>query len=172
MGRDPREEFYNNRREQLQQRFPKIDCQRSRTLLGLLHTHDVLQEILELKLRPFGLSSSAFNLLNILEHSEPECLPLHEISRLMVTSRANISGLVDSLVKRQLVSRTSHPQDRRVKLCQLTSQGKELLNQAFPSQIQWLEELTQAFSQSELEQFGTFLARLRAALADLSSPSA
>ena len=158
---DPRDEFYQKRLQQLDGQWHGLDPAACLIILGLLHTHDCVHEALSQTLQKFGLSISAFNLLTILEKQENQCLPLHEIGRLMVTSRANITGLMDSLCKRGYVERTPHPSDRRTKLARLLPAGQTIVDQAWPAQIQQVGRLTSAFTASEGDQIVQLLGKLR-----------
>ena len=158
---DPRDEFYQKRLQQLDGQWHGLDPAACSIILGLLHTHDCVHEALSQTLQKFGLSISAFNLLTILEKQENQCLPLHEIGRLMVTSRANITGLMDSLCKRGYVERTPHPSDRRTKFARLLPAGQKILDQAWPAQAQRISQLTTAFTTAESGQIVHLLGKLR-----------
>lgn len=166
---DPREEFYQRKLQQLDGRWSQIDPGRCLVVVGLLHAHDCLESFFNQSLQRYGLSSSAFNLLNILEQQEHQCLPLHEIGRLMVTSRANITGLMDSLCKRGLVERQAHPHDRRIKLARLLPKGQQFLDEMIPEHMKLIEHLTAEFSPDECQQLVSLLRKLRQK--SLSQPS-
>lgn len=158
---DPREEYYQKRLRHLDSRWRCHEAARSTVVLSVLHTHDCLDQVLSQNLQPFGLSGSAFNLLAILEKQENRCLPLHEIGRLMVTSRANITGLIDSLVRRGLVERIPHESDRRIKLARLLPAGQELLERIFPSHLALVERVTEQLTEEESLQLVALLKKLR-----------
>lgn len=131
---------------------------RALVVLGILHTYDCMHGVLSAELQRFGLSSSAYNLLTILDKQENQCLALHEIGRLMVTSRANITGLVDSLVKKGLVDRVPHESDRRIKLAKLLPAGRHLLEEVTPIHIRLITQLTSTLSD---EERGTLIALMK-----------
>lgn len=158
---DPRDEYYLKKLQQLDGRWAGLDPAACLIVLGLLHTHDCVNEVLARELQVFGLSSSAFNLLTILEKQENQCLPLREIGRLMVTSRANITGLVDSLCKKGYVERVPHPSDRRIKLARLVTAGQQLLEQVSPSHVRLIGQLTAAFTPQECLTLTGLLKKLR-----------
>ena len=130
-------------------------------VLGILHTYDCVHGVLSAELQRFGLSSSAYNLLTILDKQENQCLALHEIGRLMVTSRANITGLIDSLCKKGLVDRVPHDSDRRIKLAKLLPAGRQLLQQVTPIHIQMITQLTSTLSAEERNAFVELMKKLR-----------
>ena len=57
--------------------------------------------------------------------------PFKELADALACTRATITGIVDTLEKKGLVTRTPHPDDRRSMLVKLTAEGKRLL-QATP----------------------------------------
>lgn len=73
----------------------------------------------ELNLHP----AQAGTLLNL----DPEIpMPMHELATRLACDNSNVTGLVDRLETRGLVSRESSPDDRRVKRVVLTRAGREL----------------------------------------------
>ena len=158
---DPRENYYQNKLQQLDGKWAGLDASRALVVLGLLHTYDCMHGVLSAELQRFGLSSSAYNLLTILEKQENQCLALHEIGRLMVTSRANITGLIDSLCKKDLVERVPHESDRRIKLAKLLPAGRQLLQQVTPIHIQMITQLTSTLSAEERNTLVELIKHLR-----------
>ena len=158
---DPRESYYQKKLQQLDGKWAGLDASRALVVLGLLHTYDCMHGVLSAELQRFGLSSSAYNLLTILEKQENQCLALHEIGRLMVTSRANITGLIDSLCKKELVERVPHESDRRIKLARLLPGGQQLLDQVTPIHIQLITQLTDTLSLEERASLVALMKKLR-----------
>lgn len=158
---DPRETYYQKKLQQLDGQWASLDPSSALVVLGILHTYDCLHGVLSAELQRFGLSSSAYNLLTILDKQENQCLALHEIGRLMVTSRANITGLIDSLCKKGLVDRVPHESDRRIKLAKLLPAGRQLLQQVTPLHIQLITRLTSTLSAEERTTFVELMKKLR-----------
>ncbi|MBX3170496.1 MAG: MarR family transcriptional regulator [Candidatus Eremiobacteraeota bacterium] len=158
---DPRETYYQRKLQQLDGQWACLDASRALVVLGILHTYDCMHEVLSAELQRFGLSSSAYNLLTILDKQENQCLALHEIGRLMVTSRANITGLIDSLCKKGLVDRVPHESDRRIKLAKLLPAGRRLLQEVTPIHIQLITQLTATLSDEERAIFVELMKKLR-----------
>jgi MarR family 2-MHQ and catechol resistance regulon transcriptional repressor len=78
--------------------------------------------------------------LNLL-HESPEGLSQIELSRELIMHRSNITGLVDRLEERGLVSRKDNATDRRVYRVVLTARGRELIAQILPEYYQAAEEV-------------------------------
>lgn len=166
---DPREHYYQNKLRQLDGHWAGLKPASALVVLGVLHTYDCMHGVLSAELQKFGLSSSAFNLLTILDKQENQCLALHEIGRLMVTSRANITGLIDSLCKKELVDRVPHESDRRIKLARLLPAGHELLQQVTPIHVRLIQELTAELTSEECSTLVSLLKKMRKRALDLGA---
>jgi len=92
-----------------------------------------LIEGLEKRLRQFQgytlkesrLTSPQYLILGLL--SEQDGRPFKDLAEALACTRATITGIVDTLEKKGLVTRNPHPQDRRSMLVRLTDGGKALL---------------------------------------------
>lgn len=105
---------------------------RYEALLQLLRTADTLWNASRVFFARWDLSPSQFNVLNLLS-DQPEGLSQIELGRLMITHRSNVTGLVDRLEKRGLVSRNDVDGDRRAYRVTLTAAGKKLLDPVLPA---------------------------------------
>ena len=123
-------EFYEARIDRLSAEMPGFRPDIVRAIIALSWAHDSTSRRLNGFLGDYELSTATFNVLVIL--SERQALTLSELSQLLVKTAANVTGLIDGLVKRGLVEREPHPQDRRTKLVSLSQAGKELLTEIFP----------------------------------------
>src|SRR6266516_2832375 len=66
----------------------------------------------------FDLSPVQCHVLHLIEPGRP--LPMSRLADTLSCDASNVTGLVDRLESRGLVRRRSSPQDRRVKVLQLT----------------------------------------------------
>jgi DNA-binding MarR family transcriptional regulator len=93
--------------------------------------------------RELGLRPASFGALRALE--EPRTMS--QIAAVLHCDRSNVTGIVDGLEERGLARRTPSEQDRRVKLIELTSEGRRVrarLMQAFEKPPAWLTALSAA----------------------------
>jgi MarR family transcriptional regulator, 2-MHQ and catechol-resistance regulon repressor len=93
----------------------------------------------------------------ILSHATPDGVPLSEISARMLCDNSNLTGIVDRLISKGLVERRPDPQDRRVSLICLTSQGADKLRRIRPRHYASVRERLRALSQTEIQQLRTLL---------------
>lgn len=125
----------------------------------MLRTADALWNASRLFFGQWNLSPSQFNVLNLLSH-KPHGFSQIELGRLLITHRSNVTGLVDRLEKRGLVSRTDDAGDRRAYRVLLTGDGKRLLEQILPGYYTLAGQAWGGMSVARARQFATALAKL------------
>src|SRR6059036_1899046 len=94
--------------------------------LDLLRTTDMVSRGLVQVLKTEDLSATQYNVLRILRGA-PEGLPWGEIASRMITRDPDVTGLLDRLEKRGLISRCRETKDRRMILTRITPAGLNLL---------------------------------------------
>jgi DNA-binding MarR family transcriptional regulator len=102
-----------------------------RALMELLRTADALWNASRVFFERWDLSPSQFNVLNLL-HLNPDGLSQTDLSRQLIMHRSNLTGLVDRLEKRGLVTRREVAADRRAYSVVLTAAGTRLLRDILP----------------------------------------
>ena len=91
-----------------------------------------------------GLGHSDFAILEALLHKGP--LPVNAIGRKVLLTTGSITTAVDRLEARGLVAREEDPRDRRVRIVQLTADGRRLIRAAFARHERDLDELVSVLS--------------------------
>jgi MarR family transcriptional regulator, 2-MHQ and catechol-resistance regulon repressor len=127
---------------------------------NVLRTHGSLSPHIDRDLRELNLTGAQLNALLVLRDAGPEGLPLSEVGRHLVVTKANVTGLMDRLEREGLVRRNTHA-DRRVTLAKLTDKGVALLEEAVPRRQQVLAELLGGLNSAEKEQLISLLTKLR-----------
>jgi len=118
----------------------KAGSARYRALLQVLRTADTIWNASREFFARWEISPSQFNVLNLL-HSESEGLSQIELSRQLIMHRSNVTGLVDRLEKRGLVSRKEFAPDRRAYRVVLTAEGLALVDQILPEYYRGAERV-------------------------------
>ena len=93
------------------------------------------------------LGDSDFRVLEVLLHKGP--LPVNTIGPKVWLTPGSISVAVDRLVKKGLVSRQDHPDDRRVRKVELTPKGRALISRVFGEHAAAMEDVANVLSKSE-----------------------
>ena len=104
----------------------RIACPEEAAFLDLLRTTDMLSRRPAQVLKAEDLSATQYNVLRILRGA-PEGLPWGEIASRMITRDPDVTGLLDRLEKRGLISRCREAKDRRMVLTRITPEGLALL---------------------------------------------
>src|SRR6202521_5768200 len=100
-----------------------------------------------LELSRAGLGDSDFRVLEVLLHKGP--LPVNTIGPKVWLTPGSISVAVDRLVKKGLVSRKDHPDDRRVRQVELTPKGRALISRGFGEHAAAMEDVANVLSKNE-----------------------
>jgi DNA-binding MarR family transcriptional regulator len=104
---------------------------RYQALMELLRTADTIWDASRVFFGRWDLSPSQFNVLNLLRLN-PAGLSQTDLSRQLIMHRSNVTGLVDRLEQRDLVTRRDAAGDRRAYSVVLTAAGTALLKQVMP----------------------------------------
>ena len=155
------EDFYRNIRRRNGPRYKEFDETATELSFNIVHTFNRLEAHLQRAIRRRGMSLAGFNVLSILNQCEASGVPLNQLSDYLLVSRANITGLIDSLAARGFVKRSNDPQDRRVRRAAITASGKAWLEKYFPEHFGTVRKLTDALRLSEKKELVDLLTKLR-----------
>ena len=85
--------------------------------------HDAVGRKLNNSLRESGLTNVQLGTLIALEHAVNRRLRMKDLEKIFQVSQPTIVGIVDRLKEKELVRTLRDPQDRRVRLVELTEDG-------------------------------------------------
>lgn len=138
-----------------------------RVWLRLLACHNLVEGRLRNQLRVgFGTTLPRFDLLAQLDR-HPDGVKMRELSRLLMVTGGNVTGLTDRLVEEGLIERRDDPRDRRAYYVALTPKGKDAFKEMAVQHEQWVVSLFEQLDEQELQQLSTLLGKLKRQLADL-----
>jgi DNA-binding MarR family transcriptional regulator len=130
-------------------------------LLALERTTDQLRREVHLLLRTFGLTSTQFNALRVLQSGEPGGLTCSGLGNRLISTDPDITRLLDRLAKQGLVRRRRDVRDRRVVLTEITDAGTALLQSIAPKLDARVRTLFAHMPQQRLEQLIELLGEVR-----------
>jgi DNA-binding MarR family transcriptional regulator len=137
--------------------------------LRLLSCANLVEAEIRSRLRAeFGITLPRFDLLAQLER-HPAGLKMSELSRRLMVSGGNVTGLTDQLEQEGLVTRAVDPGDRRAYTIKLTPSGRTLFVRMAAVHEQWVIELLSGLSASEKGQVHRLLAKLKLHLAGVAA---
>jgi DNA-binding MarR family transcriptional regulator len=111
----------------------------------------------------FKTTLPRFDLMAQLERV-PEGLQMGELSRRMLVTGGNVTGIVDQLERSGLIVRTEDPSDRRAYLVKLTKEGRRLFGQMAAEHESWIVKLFSGIPKREQRALNESLSRLRSQL--------
>lgn len=88
-------------------------------------------------------------------------LSMGALSRRLMVSNGNVTGLIDRLVKEGIVDRRAAPNDRRVQMVSLTPKGRRAFEEVANDHRGWIAGLMRDLDRDELARLLALLARLK-----------
>jgi DNA-binding MarR family transcriptional regulator len=137
-----------------------------RLWLRLLRTARGIEGELRERLRvEFDVTLPQFDVMAALARLGPPSDPsqtdasmtMSELSRFLMVSNGNVTGIIDRLVTDGLVSRTVKPGDRRTGLVRLTTAGAARFNTLASAHEGWVAELLSDLDPNDAEQMMALL---------------
>lgn len=132
-----------------------------RLWLRLLGCHNHIEERLRKNLRThFGTTLARFDLMAQLER-HPQGLRMQDLSRQLMVTGGNVTGLTDRLVEEGLIERRADPQDRRAAYVSLTPAGRKQFAAMATQHETWVSELFADVAPEDLARVSESLSHLR-----------
>jgi DNA-binding MarR family transcriptional regulator len=158
---EERDAYYTRARQEYAKRFKGFDPLSMEMLFNLVQTFSSCAAHMSAFVGKHDMTLPGLNILSILSMKGEKGLPLNQLSRLLLVSRANITGVVDSLVRKGFLKRVDHPQDRRIILAKITKQGESWLNHYLPGHYDRVRELLAGVTATEKRMLSKLLHKLR-----------
>ena len=110
--------------------------------------------------REFDVTLPRFDLMAQLDKS-PGGMTLGELSRRMMVSNGNVTGLADRLVAVGLLDRRASPTDRRAQLVSLTPEGRKTFRALARAHEDWVAEILADLDEADIEALMRLLAKTK-----------
>ena len=94
-------------------------------------------------------------------YRQPAGLKMKDLSRYLMVTGGNVTGVTDELVRDGLVTRENNPSDRRAWIVCLTEQGRKTFEAMAQEHEQWILELFSGLDPSTVQQLYSQLGTLR-----------
>ena len=135
-----------------------------RLWLRLLTCANLVETLVRTRLRTeFGATLPRFDLMAQLEKT-PDGMSLGQLSRRMMVSNGNVTGLVERLVAQGQVERTPHPTDRRAATVRLTGAGRTAFAAMARAHETWVAEAFAGLAPGDSPALMAALARLKSSV--------
>ena len=109
----------------------------------------------------FDTTLPRFDLLAQLERA-PEGLKMNELSRRMMVTGGNVTGITDQLVSEGLVERVAVPGDRRAFRVKLTPAGKKQFSNMAQQHEAWIVDAFSSLNDKEVATLHRLLGKVKA----------
>jgi DNA-binding MarR family transcriptional regulator len=108
----------------------KFSDMRHKATLNLMYTAYWLKTHISDTLKELDLTPEQYNVLRILKGKHPEQMCVKDIGTRIIEKSSNVPRIVDRLVVKKLVKRSTSKEDKRETLIALTEKGIEKLLEA------------------------------------------
>ncbi len=102
----------------------------AKAYFNLLKTGSWIEQEVKKALKPFNLTHAQLNVLYILQQHTPEAVSASKLKEQILVSNPDVTRLLDRLVKKELVTRETCPNNRRRIDITLTDKGQTLFLEA------------------------------------------
>ena len=154
----------------LETRLTKDDHQALRVWLRLMSCTVRIENQVRSRLREdFDTTLPRFDLMAQLERN-PAGLRMSDISKRLMVSGGNITGITDQLEKEGLVVRTLDPADRRAVTVKLTEAGGKKFRQMAERHENWIVQTFSVLTREEKETMSALLKKLKSQLGSAFPP--
>ncbi len=128
-----------------------VSKQRLRLWVRLLRTARAIEAELRERLRvEFATTLPQFDVMAALARASTG-MTMTELSRFLMVSNGNVTGIIDRLVTDKLVVRKAPADDRRAIIVQLTAKGASQFSRIAKSHEGWVDALLSEFDRAESE---------------------
>ena len=139
-----------------------FSSQMHKASLNVLYTAWWLKTITSKELKGFGLTAEQYNVLRILKGKHPDQMCVRDIGCRMIEKNSNVPRIIDRLVLKKLVTRSTSPIDKRETVITLTQSGIDTLHLA-RTKVDQVFSAKIDISETEALQLDTLLEKVRTA---------
>jgi DNA-binding MarR family transcriptional regulator len=140
-----------------------------RLWLRLLTCTQLIERRVRSRLRErFATTLPRFDLMAQLAR-HPEGLKMNELSRLLMVTGGNVTGIVDQLEGEGLVARVDEPADRRAFRIHLTKAGERSFTDMARAHEEWIVELLAGMTKREQDELLKLLAKVKQHAVEVTS---
>jgi len=132
-----------------------------RLWIRLLRASRIIESELRERLsREFDTTLPRFDVMAAL-YRTPDGMLMSDLSRFLLVSNGNVTGIVDRLVAEGLVQRGQRNGDRRTSIVRLTKPGKDTFKTMAAAHERWVGELLADVTKTDARQLTSMLKAFR-----------
>jgi DNA-binding MarR family transcriptional regulator len=140
---------------------PPASKDRLRLWIRLLRASRIVENELQGRLkREFETTLPRFDVMAALNRA-PDGMLMSDLSRYLLVSNGNVTGIVDRLVKDGFVARTRRDGDRRTSIVRLTDRGAEAFRTMAAAHEGWIDDLLGGVGAEDARRLSSMLKTFR-----------
>jgi DNA-binding MarR family transcriptional regulator len=134
-----------------------------RTVRSLATAYQAFEAYGAAHVRSLGLTPPQFDVVATLGNTPG--MGCRELGERTLITKGTLTGVLDRLEARGLITRTPGSEDRRSVFVGLTAEGDALFRRVFPEHVSYLQEAFKGFDQGDLDELEALLNRLATSFA-------
>ncbi|MDQ6812844.1 MAG: MarR family transcriptional regulator [Bacteroidota bacterium] len=138
----------------------KFTSEKQKAGLNILYSAWWLKTLISQELKGFALTHEQYNVLRILKGKHPEKMCVKDIGYRMIERNSNVPRIIDRLVSKKFVDRSTSETDKRETVISITLDGIEILKTS-SEKVDALFTDTVLLNETEAAQLNTLLENLR-----------
>lgn len=138
----------------------KFNDEVHKATLNILYTSYWMRDNVSSTMKEIGITSEQFNILRILKGKHPEAMCVKDIASRMIEKSSNVPRILDRLVAKELVMRTTSKEDKRETIISLTDAGMQTLQTANEA-LATINKKTIGINNEEAAMLNQLLEKLR-----------
>lgn len=131
------------------------------TVRELVRAYQAFSSYSEAFVRQHDLTPPQFDVIATLGNTHG--MSMGELGEKTLITKGTLTGVVDRLEKKGLVTRETPPENRRSIVVRLTTEGEVLFDRLFPTHLAEMKQRLEVLDPSELELLKVLLQRFRKA---------
>ena len=125
----------------------------------LVRAYQTFRSYSDADIRQLGLTASQFDVVATLGNTPG--MTFKQLAEKTLTTKGELTGIIDRLEKKGLVRREVPPEDRRSFIAVLTPEGERVFQETFPAHIAHLKQRFERLDRQELEEIRVALEKIK-----------
>lgn len=138
-----------------------IEFSSGQTIINILKTERIMRMVYDRLFEKYNISEPKFFVILLLSIHEAGGMPLIELGKNMMVSRANMTTLIDRMIKENLVEKRKNANDKRSIKAHLTPKGRQLFDEIKELHMEFSQRMTKALTEEERATLNSILKKLQ-----------
>lgn len=122
--------------------------------------NDALTKTADQAMKEMDVTFSQHHVLVYLDHQPDKKATLKSIEHAFHVSQATMAGIAKRMEEKGIIEYVSDPNDKRIKLVQLTDEGLNICHKSKSLMIESEQKMRSLYTEKEMKQFEEYLDRL------------